>query len=184
MLPDHIDCGPCRLRPWTWGDRAALLRHADNRKVWRNQRDLFPHPYTEADADAWLTRAIAVPAPEGVYAIDVAGEAAGTIAIHRREDIQRCSAEVGYWLGELYWGRGIATAALSALTAAALAEPGLVRLFAPVFAWNPDSMRVLEKAGYRREGVLVRSGIKDGVLIDQVLYAITRDPGGPYAPAT
>jgi RimJ/RimL family protein N-acetyltransferase len=183
MLPERIECGVCLLRPFRWADKAALLRHANNRNVSRNLREVFPHPYTEADADAWLRTAAATPPPEGLYAIEVGGEAAGAIALRRRTDVERHSAEVGYWLGELCWGRGIMTAALRAFTAAALAEPDLWRLEAPVFAWNARSMRVLENAGYRREGVLVRSGVKDGVVFDQVLYAITRDPGLPYAPA-
>ena len=74
------------------------------------------------------------------------------------------------------------TEALRAVTAAALAEPDVVRVFAPVFSWNPASMRVLEKAGYRREAVLVRSGVKDGTLFDRVVFAITRDVGLPYVP--
>ena len=183
MLPEHLECETCLLRPWAREDRPALLRHANNLKVWRNLRDLFPHPYTEADADAWLGRVAGSPPAPGVYAIDVGGEAAGTIAVHRREDVERFSAEIGYWLGEPFWGRGIMTAAVRAVTAAAWREPDLYRLMAPVFAWNPASMRVLEKAGYRREAVLARSAVKDGILIDQVLYVVTRDPGIPYIPA-
>ncbi|HWJ23362.1 MAG TPA: GNAT family protein, partial [Gemmatimonadaceae bacterium] len=87
-----------------------------------------------------------------------------------------------YWLGRAYWGRGIVTEALRAVTAAALAEPDIARIFAPVFSWNPASMRVLEKAGYAREAVLVRSGVKEGTLIDRVVFAITRDVGLPYVP--
>jgi RimJ/RimL family protein N-acetyltransferase len=183
MLPERLACDVCLLRPWRWADKPALLRHANNRNVSRNLRDVFPYPYTEADADAWLCRAATAPTPEGLYAIEVDGEAAGGIEVRRRGDVERHSAEVGYWLGELCWGRGIMTAALRAVTAAALAEPDLWRLEAPVFAWNARSMRVLENAGYRREAVLVRSGVKDGVVFDQVLYAITRDGGLPYAPA-
>ena len=87
---------------------------------------------------------------------------------------------VGYWVGRAWWGRGVATDALRAVTAAALAEPDVARIFAPVFSWNPASMRVLEKAGYRRESVLVRGGVKEGTLIDRVVYAMTRDVGLPY----
>ena len=102
------------------------------------------------------------------------GEAAGSIGFVVQPDVHRLSAEIGYWLGEAYWGRGIATEALRAVTAFAFEAHGLVRLFAGVFAWNTASMRVLEKAGYVREGVLTQSAIKDGRVIDQVLYAITR----------
>ena len=179
MFPQRIECSSCLLRSWSAQDRATLLRHANNRNIWRNLRDRFPHPYLEPDADAWLDRVAIAPPPEGIYAIDVAGEAVGSIGIERRTDVQRCSAEVGYWLAEAHWGRGIATEALRAVTAAALAEPDLWRLDATVFAWNTASMRVLEKCGYRREGLLVRGAIKDGVAVDQILYAITREPGLP-----
>lgn len=183
MLPREIDCGPCRLRPWRRSDRDALLRYADDRGVWRNLRDHFPHPYTGHDADEWLAHAADEPTPEGTWAVEVDGVAAGTVSLHRGRADERCAAEIGYWLGEPFRGRGIATAAVGAATEAALAEPGLFRVFATVFAWNPASMRVLEKAGYLREGVMVRGAVKDGVLVDRVLYARTRDPGLPYAPA-
>lgn len=183
MLPTHIDCGRFLLRPWRRSDKAALVRYANNRNVARNLRDRFPHPYTEADADEWLAYAAGEAPREGFYAIEVAGEAVGAISLERGTDIDRCSAELGYWLGEPFWGQGIMTAAVRTVTAAGLREPDLYRIYAAVAAWNPASMRVLEKAGYQREGILVRSGVKDGVLFDKVLYAITRDPGLPYTPA-
>lgn len=150
--------------------------------MWRNVRDIFPHPYTERDADGWLEFAAADPPPAGIYAIEVDGEAAGAIALERGPDIERFSYEVGYWLGQAFWGRGIVSEALRAVTDAAFGEPGIVRIYAPVFSWNPASMRVLEKAGYRREAVLVRGGVKDGTVVDRVIYAITRDTGLPYVP--
>ena len=114
--------------------------------------------------------------PDTNFASAVEGEAAGGVGFVLQPDVHRLSAEIGYWLGEAYWGRGIATEALRAVTAFAFEAHGLVRLFAGVFAWNTASMRVLEKAGYVREGVLTQSAIKDGKIIDQVLYAITRTP--------
>lgn len=183
MIAREIDCGPCRLRPWRRSDREALLRLADDRRVWRNLRDAFPHPYTEDDADEWLAHAADEPVPEGLWCVEVDGGAAGTVSLHRGRLDESCAAEIGYWLGEPFWGRGIATAAVRGATEAALADPGLYRVFATVFAWNPASMRVLEKAGYLREGVMVRAALKDGVLLDRVLYARTRDPGLPRAAA-
>lgn len=150
--------------------------------MWRNLRDLFPHPYTDRDADAWLAFAAADPPPTGIYAIEVGGEAAGVIALEPGHDIERLSWEVGYWLGQAFWGRGIVTEALRAVTEAALREPDVARIHAPVFSWNRPSMRVLEKAGYRREAVLVRGGVKDGTVVDRVIYAITQDTGLPYVP--
>jgi RimJ/RimL family protein N-acetyltransferase len=179
-----IDCSTFRLRPWRLTDKTSLVRHADNRNIWRNLWDAFPSPYTEADADRWLALAVADPPIEGVYAIEVDGEAAGTISIERRGDIERYSAEIGYWLGERYWGKGIVSEAVARVTELALSEPDLIRLFAPVFAWNVRSMRVLERNGYAREAVLKRAGYKDGVIIDRVIYAKTRVSPHPYVAVT
>jgi [ribosomal protein S5]-alanine N-acetyltransferase len=184
LLPREIALTRSHLRPWRRSDRAALLRYANDRAVWRNLRDRFPHPYTSAAADEWLAFAAADPPPAGVYAIAVDGEAAGTIALERGSDIERWICEVGYWLGQPFWGRGIMTEALRAVTAAAFQELDVIRIHAPVFSWNRPSMRVLEKAGYGREAVIIRGGVKDGTVIDRVLYAITRDTGLPYAPFT
>ena len=178
---DRIDCGACVIRRWRADDKASLVRYANNRRVWRNVRGTFPHPYTESDADAWLAHATDRDNAPWIFAIEVNGEAVGGIAIERGSDIETHSAEIGYWLGEPFWGRGIATAAVRGITARAFEETDLYRVSAWVFAWNPASMRVLEKAGYHREGTLIRSAVKDGVLLDRVVYAITRDPGLRYA---
>jgi RimJ/RimL family protein N-acetyltransferase len=182
MLPREIPLTRSLLRPWRASDRESLLRHANDRDVWRNLRDSFPHPYTEADADAWLARAAADPSPPGIYAIEVDGEAAGTIALEPGSDVERWCWEIGYWLGQPYWGRGIVPEAVIAVTEVAFREPEVIRVYAPVFSWNRRSMRVLEKAGYHREAVHVRGGIKDGKVIDRVVYASTRDTGLPYVP--
>jgi [ribosomal protein S5]-alanine N-acetyltransferase len=118
-----------------------------------------------------------------VYAIDIEGFGAGTVSLRRHVGEERFTAEIGYWLAEPFWGRGIMTEAVRAVVEAAFAEPDFYRIFAPVFSWNAASMRVLEKAGFRREGILVRSAIKDETLLDQVVLAITRDPGLAYVPA-
>jgi RimJ/RimL family protein N-acetyltransferase len=161
----------CLLRPWRAEDKPALVRNANNRKVWRNLTDLFPHPYTDADADGWLAHA--VDAGRSVHlAIEVDGQAAGGIGAIAGQGVARATAMFGYWLGEPYWGRGIATAAAMAFADYLQRERLFARLEAPVFEWNPASMRVLEKAGFAREGVLRKSVTKDGQLIDSVLYAL------------
>jgi RimJ/RimL family protein N-acetyltransferase len=183
-LARTLDCGRCLLRPWDPGDRASLLRHANNRNIWRNLRDHFPHPYDAAAADGWLAVTATGNPPEGIWAIDVGGEAVGCLAVERQSDINRGSAEVGYWLSESLWGRGIISAALPIATEHALAQPDLWRLYAPVFPWNPASMRVLEKAGFRREAILHQAGFKDGTVIDEVVYSRVRAIDLPYVPAT
>jgi ribosomal-protein-alanine N-acetyltransferase len=182
-LPRTVDCGLCLLRPWNQADRPALLRYANNRRVWRNLRDLFPHPYDDAAADVWLGMTAGEEPPEGIWAIELDGEAIGCLAVERQGDVARGSAEIGYWLGQPFWGRGIASAAVHHASEVALGQPDLWRLFAPVFSWNPASMRILEKNGFQREAVLKRAGIKDGEVFDSIIYARTRDPGFPYTPA-
>ncbi len=166
----HFDCGSAVVRPWQDGDRAALVRFGNNRKVWRNLRDRFPHPYTDAEAVGWLALAKSEPDKAG-WAIEVDGQAVGGIGLVPLEDVHARCAHIGYWLGEPYWGRGIMTAVVRQVSDHALGERRFLRLEAPVYAWNPASMRVLEKCGYAREGVLRKSVFKDGEVIDSVLYA-------------
>jgi RimJ/RimL family protein N-acetyltransferase len=147
------------------------VRFANNRNVWRNLKDIFPHPYTEADADRWLTvQAIATEPTD--WAIEVDQLAVGGIGVTLREDVHAKSAHFGYWLAEPYWGRGIMTDAVKTVAPYAMRKFGLARLEAPVFAWNPASMRVLEKCGWQREGVLPAAVFKEGQIVDQVLYAL------------
>jgi len=161
------------LREWKPGDAKSLVRHANNRKIWRNLRDAFPHPYTLADAKRWIK--IANPTtPETNFAIVVEGAAVGGIGLLLKNDVFRRSAEIGYWLGEEYWGRGIVTEAVRAVTDYAFETFDICRVYAGVFEWNPASIRVLEKAGYEFEGRMKKSVTKDGHTIDELIYAIIR----------
>jgi RimJ/RimL family protein N-acetyltransferase len=166
----RLDLGVCAVRSWRLEDAASLARHANNRNVWRNLRDLFPHPYTPADADRFL-RGNAATEPEVNFAIEVDGEAAGGIGFRLGTDVERVSAELGYWLSEEHWGRGITTVAVRAVTAYAISEHGLTRVFAVPFEGNAASCRVLEKAGFVLEGTMLRSVLKDGKILDSLLYA-------------
>jgi RimJ/RimL family protein N-acetyltransferase len=163
----------CFLRSWHVGDKASLIRHANNRDVWRNLTDMFPHPYTESDAEQWF--AIASQANCNVhFAIELEGEAVGGAGLIAGSGIHARTANFGYWLAQAHWGKGIATASSRALLAYAFSKTEFVRLEAPVFAWNPASMRVLEKVGFVREGILRNSVFKDGQLIDSVMYSSVR----------
>jgi len=168
----------CTLRPWRVGDEASLVRHANNRRVWRNLSRL-PHPYTTGDADTWIARASAQ-TPVTDFAIEVDGAAVGGIGVELGREVFHRSAEIGYWLGEPYWGRGIATEALRAMTEYAFVTFDLCRLQAGVFEWNPASMRVLEKAGYTLEARHRKNVTKDGQTIDRLIYALVR-PANPDA---
>jgi ribosomal-protein-alanine N-acetyltransferase len=182
------------LRPWTPADIPDLARLADNRGVWRNLRDGFPSPYTKKDARDWI-RGVSRMLPCMHFAVDVAtlGEAnasagvpatlagvpatlAGGIGLIPQEDMHKGTAEIGYWLGEPFWGRGIMTAALRSFSAYAFDAYGLRRLYARVLEWNPASMRVLEKAGYALEGRMRASALKDGRVADEMLYGLVRMP--------
>jgi ribosomal-protein-alanine N-acetyltransferase len=164
----------CVVRSWEWSDRDSIVLHANNRKVWINLRDRFPHPYTKKDAQTWLDIVVGS-RPETNFAIAVNNEAIGGIGFSAQADVGRRSAEIGYWLGENYWGRGIASEALIAVSEHAFANYDLCRLYAHVFEWNPASTRVLEKAGYVFEGRLKKSVTKDSQTIDQLIYARTID---------
>ena len=164
----------CVVRTWDWSDRDSIVYHANNRNVWINLRDRFPHPYTKKDAQTWLDIVVGV-RPETNFAIAVNDKAVGGIGFSVQPDVGRRSAEIGYWLGEEYWGRGIATEALTAVTQYAFDNYDLCRMFAHVFDWNAASARVLEKAGYSFEGRMKKAVTKDGRTVDQLVYARTID---------
>ena len=160
----------CIVRPWAGTDAESLQRHANNRNVSIHLRDRFPFPYEMEHATTFLGWIAKQPAAT-VWAIEVDGEACGGIGIELHSDVERVSAEIGYWLGERYWRRGIATEALRAVTGEAFKRYQITRLYAVPFADHAASVRVLEKAGYVKEGHLRQSAIKDGKIRDQALYA-------------
>ena len=163
----------CRVREWAKTDAESLAEHANNINVAGNLRDRFPHPYTVKDARAFLRQAVAAKDPTNL-AIETGGQAVGAIGYVPGRDVERFSAEIGYWLGEPFWGRGIVTEALQLVTQHAFEQMNFLRLFALPFADNAGSVRVLEKAGYVLEGRLRRSAIKDGVIRDQLMFGAYR----------
>lgn len=169
----HIPAYPCILRDWHESDLASLVEHANNRNVWLNLRDRLPHPYTEADGRAWIAYN-ATEEPRTNFAIEYNHEAVGSIGLVLQNDIETGTAEVGYWLGEAFWGRGISTAALRAFAAWAFPEFNLRRLFAGVMVGNYASRRVLEKVGFQLEGIHRQHVIKEGVVQDQAYYGLLR----------
>ena len=161
------------IRPWRTCDAGALAKYANNRKVWLNLRDAFPHPYTAASASAFLEM-VARQNPTTFFAIATPQEAIGGIGISINHDVHRLTAEMGYWLAEPYWGNGIMTETVARFTEYAFENFSLVRIYAEPYAENASSCRVLEKAGYTLEGRLRSSVIKDGQILDQLLYAQIR----------
>jgi RimJ/RimL family protein N-acetyltransferase len=160
----------CAIRSWRAEDAAGIVRYANNYKIWVNLRDAFPHPYTAQHARDFI-RSVKNRTPETTFAIAVNDEAVGSIGFVLHPDVERVSAEIGYWLAEPFWGRGIVTDALAAMTEYAIATHALTRIYAVPFASNAASCRVLEKAGYVLEARLHRSAIKNGAITDQMQYA-------------
>jgi len=170
----RIDLDGVSLRPVVLADAEAFARLANDRDVWRNLRDAFPHPYTMEHAQQFIARQ-AEPGDAKVFVIEVEGALAGACGVHPLTDVYSRGAEVGYWLGRPFHGRGVMTKALRGVSAFAFDVMKLERLQAGVFEWNQASMRVLEKVGYVREAVLRKSVFKDGQLIDSVLFAKLKD---------
>jgi ribosomal-protein-alanine N-acetyltransferase len=163
----------CTIRLWRLDDGESLAKHANNRKVWLALRDLFPHPYTIQDAQEFLQRAISEQ-PTTNFCLEVNGVAGGGIGTRLGQDVHRQTAELGYWLGENFWGRGIMTEVVAVFTDFCFNNFPLRRIYAERFANNPASARVLEKAGFVFEARLKHNVIKDGKLLDSLLYAKTR----------
>jgi RimJ/RimL family protein N-acetyltransferase len=162
----------CTIRPWRLDDAESLAKHANNRKVWLGLRDLFPHPYSVKDAREFLQRTT-TEQPVTNFCIEIEGVAAGGIGVRLGQDVHRHTAGLGYWLGEEFWGCGIMTEAVAAFTDSCFENFPIRRIYAEAFANNPASARVLEKAGFVFEGRLKNNAVKDGKLLDSLLYAKT-----------
>jgi ribosomal-protein-alanine N-acetyltransferase len=150
---------------------ASLVRYANNRRVWIHLRDRLPHPYTEADGIAWIEYATNT-TPVTNLAIEYQGEAIGSIGLTLQDDIETGTAEVGYWLGEPFWGRGLATTALRAFCQWGFIHFALRRFYAGVMKDHASSRRVLEKVGFVLEGVHRQHVCKAGKVQDQAYYGL------------
>ena len=166
----------CVVRPFVVADAASVASVANDRRIWLQLRDLFPHPYRLTDAEAWIGYVRSLDPPHAL-AIVVDGMAVGAVGLELMADVNRRSAEIGYWLGTAYWGLGIATDAVTLVTDWAFRALRPLRIFAQPFARNAASCRVLEKAGYALEGIMRSSAVKDGAVLDQCMYArLSPDP--------
>lgn len=169
----QLDCGVCVVREWKRGDEWDLVQSADNPNVSRYLTDRFPNPYTLQDAYAWIDLNEAKRNNTN-FAITVGGSVAGGIGYSLGAYETRLTATIGYWLAQPFWGRGVTTAALQKLTDYAFDAHRLRRISSVVMAPNVASMRVLEKAGYVREGVMRNAVVKHGEVYDLVLFATVR----------
>jgi len=162
------------LREWRESDVTALQRNADNSKIYNCLLDVFPHPYTMENAACWVEMMLKQD-PLLVFVIDIAGELAGVVGITMRNDVYSKAPLIGYWLGEAYWGRGIMTQAVKLMVDYTFANLDIIRLQAGIFSTNPASMRVLEKAGFVKEGIARSAIIKNGVVLDEHCYGLVRE---------
>lgn len=160
-----------QLREFELGDIDSLLMNANNPNVAQYLRDVFPSPYTRQDAEWWLGEGCHLPGTL-VKALDLNGECIGSVGITYQQGEHSHAVELGYWLGENYWGLGIASFAVAKMTDIALAENDICRVFAHSAGPNIASMRVLEKCGYKCEGVLKKAVRLRGQFYDEHVYAI------------
>jgi RimJ/RimL family protein N-acetyltransferase len=172
----EIKCGQFFLRNWRLQDAPAVANYADNRKIWLNLRDGFPHPYTLDHAKQFIHNALAKQ-PQTFFAIASQQEAIGSIGLDMKQDVHRYTAELGYWLAEPFWNQGIITQAVKAFSAYGFKKFDLIRICAAPYSSNPASARVLEKAGFQYEGRLKASVYKDGKVLDQLMYAKVKQKG-------
>ena len=162
------------LRSFKASDKAPLTRLGNNARVSANLRDGFPYPYTPEAAEEWLGKMAGSEAPM-IFAITEKDKLIGGAGIHSLDDVYRFSAEVGYWLGVPFWGKGIATRAVKTLVDYAFENTRLIKLFAGVYSSNPSSARVLEKNGFVLEGRLRNAVVKREVVLDELRYGLLRE---------
>ena len=160
-----------QLRILNTADKTRLAQIANNKKIWENVRDSFPYPYTQKDAKEFIEMQ-SKSETEQVFAIDRNGELCGLIGLIFQKDVYRNSAEIGYWIGEPYWGQGIGTKAVELIVQNALEKLKLVRIFAGAFEYNIGSIKVLEKNGFQKEGVARRAVFKNRKFWDEHRYAL------------
>jgi len=169
-----VAIGEWWIRSYANRDLDALLRYANNRAVSIHLRDAFPYPYRRRHAESWLALALGQ-AVETHFALATRQELIGGIGFQQQDDVYRKSAEIGYWVAQPFWGRGIATLAVREMTRYAFSHFPIERLYANVFAGNPASERVLLKCGYVYEGTMRKSVYKERQYRDQAIFALLRE---------
>ncbi len=166
----------CQLRRWTVEDAESLAKIISNKKLQDNLRDGIPFPYTVQDGRDFISEILSSDKNNTfAFAITVDGKLAGSIGAFRRENIHFRTAELGYYLAEEYWGRGVMTAAVCQICRYIFSHSNIIRIYAEPFAYNIGSCRVLEKAGFQYEGTLRCNAVKNGKVLDMKMYSVLRD---------
>ncbi len=161
------------LRLLQFADKPHLASLANNINIWNGVRDYFPHPYSEKDAEWFINHSLGMEVQEN-FAITYGGDFCGIISANVQTDVYRKSAEMGYWIGEPFWGNGIATEATNLICEYAFDNLGVERIFSSVFDYNKASMRVMEKCGFEKEGIFRKAVFKKGQLWDEHKFAKLR----------
>ena len=164
------------LRDFKEEDATSIAGFANNRKIWEGVRDRFPHPYSEDDAKEFISM-VNAQQPATNFAIVIEGKAVGAIGIITQDqnDVYRYSAELGYWIGEPHWGKGLMTDIVRRFSREVFQRYNVWRIYAGVYHTNIASQRVLDKAGYFREGVLRKAAFKDGKVLDEVRFSLLKE---------
>lgn len=175
----------CEIRKWNLSDARDLAAAISNPKIQQNLRDGLPYPYTEQDGIEYISAMLSADENETfAFAIAADGKAVGSIGIFRQGNIHRQTAEIGYYIAEEYWGKGIMTKAVQQACEQVFKKSNLIRIYAEPFAENTASCRVLEKAGFRYEGTLRSNAVKCGKVIDMKIYSLLRTEIGLSAAIT
>ncbi len=165
----------CKIRKWNLSDAKDLAAALSNKKVQNNLRDGLPYPYTEQDGIDFISAMLAADENETfAFAITVDDKAIGSIGVFRQGNIHRQTAELGYYVAEEYWGRGIMTDAVKQICAYVFDNSDIIRIYAEPFVYNAASCRVLEKAGFQYEGTLRSNAVKNEKVIDMKMYALLK----------
>ena len=162
-----------KLRSWLKTDLEALIKHANNPKIAQFMTNGFPHPYTKEHGEKWLEMAASTQ-PAKFLCIEIDNEAAGGIGIHLQQDIMCKNAELGYWLSEMYWGKGIMPLAVKLAVDYGFRNFDITRIYARPFGNNPASQRVLEKCGFHLDARIEKSIFKNGEYLDELIYAVRK----------
>ncbi|MEZ3461696.1 MAG: GNAT family N-acetyltransferase [Lachnospiraceae bacterium] len=163
------------IRKWKLSDAGDLAAALSNKKVQDNLRDGLPYPYTEQDGADFIAAMLAADENDTfAFAVTVDDKAIGSIGVFRQENIHRQTAEMGYYIAEEYWGRGIMTEVVRQTCAYVFARSDIIRIYAEPFAYNTASCRVLEKAGFQYEGTLRSNAVKNGRVTDMKMYALLK----------
>lgn len=165
----------CKIRKWALSDAKDLAAAISNPHVLDNLRDGIPYPYTEEDGKYFISRLLATDEQENfAFAITVDDRVVGSIGISRQGNVHFRTGELGYYLSEEYWGRGIMTEAVRQICNYVFENSDILRIYAEPYAYNTASCRVLEKAGFQYEGTLHKNAVKNGTVLDMKMYAILK----------